>query len=712
MNKMDFSQARNKFNELYQKKELIPKSLCSVDGKFIDNITIKDVNGNPNEEYYKWEFIYSLINSELIPSRDYIGAEIYFPKGNIHSQPIKVDSVIFSDIKWIDYYRKYRDNPKDVDSLLKVRELAVGMIEYKRNDKSIEQVFSSQIRASIKESESPFVLGIYYDTGRLFLFKKIGDEITRFNNALSFPTSQRILERYQLEITDPYYSIPSLDNIEKIIRQDNKNDRSTMRIEDLDIVYTIQDDKMKNALNSIMISMDSVSLNNQEGYMILIQLIAMKIFDEKQRDNHGGYLQFYINNNELYKSTLNDSNVQAFIKRMGNLYSDAKMYYTNILGENKINWKLPKHVKIANEIVCQFQDYSFVKSSNNDLYQLIFYNFATEFQKGEKGQFLTPLPIIDFMVKIVNPKEGETICDPCCGIADFLSKSYVNADMKLSDCMLYGFDNDYNMTVLAQLNMLLNGDGNAVIKYIPEYGTIDQKYSTANTIVKLDSNNHSSGRWDNWYDDTELLQYDVILTNPPFGKNRSLDLSKPDDLEVAKLYELYDLYTKENPKSGLDKGVVFLENAVRQIKEGKGRFAIVLSNSIMSNNTWPFVRQWLMRKIRIVALFDLPENVFAETGVNTTILVGYKPSPQRLQKLIDDNYSVFTRDIVNVGYKKKTSQRTVKFENDYALDPDTFETITNNQGESVLNEDFSRIISEFKEWCLNQETEIKELFLE
>ena len=712
MNKMDFSQARNKYNELYQQKAILPKSLCSVDGKFIDNISIKDVNGNPNEEYYKWEFIYSLINSELIPSRDYIGAEIYFPKGNIHSQPIKVDSVIFSDIKWIDYYRKYRENPKDVDSLLKVRELAVGMIEYKRNDKSIEQVFSSQIRASIKESESPFVLGIYYDTGRLFLFKKIGDEITRFDNALSFPTSQRILERYQLEITDPYYSIPSLDNIDKIIHQDNKNDRSKMRIEDLDIVYTIQDDKMKNALNSIMKALNSLSINNQEGYMILIQLIAMKIYDEKQRNIHGGYLQFYINENEQYKDTLNDPDVQVFITRMSALFNEAKLKYRNILEENKINWKLTKHVIIANKIVLQFQDYSFVKSSKNDLYQLIFYNFANEFQKGENGQFLTPLPIIDFIVRIVNPKAGETICDPCCGIADFLSKSYVNAEMKLDDCMLYGFDNSYDMTVLAQLNMLLNGDGNAVIRYISEYGSIDQKFTTANTIVKLESKNHSSGKWDNWYDNTELLQYDVILTNPPFGKNRSLDLSDPNDLEVAKLYELYDLYTKENPKSGLDKGVVFLENAVRQIKEGTGRFAIVLSNSIMSNNTWPFVRQWLMQKIRIVALFDLPENVFAETGVNTTILVGYKPTPKRLRELIDNNYSVFTRDIVNVGYKKKTSQRTVKFENDYALDPDTFETITNNQGESVLNEDFSKIISEFKEWCLNQETEIKELFLE
>ena len=108
----------------------------------------------------------------------------------------------------------------------------------------------------------------------------------------------------------------------------------------------------------------------------------------------------------------------------------------------------------------------------------------------------------------------------------------------------------------------------------------------------------------------------------------------------------------------------------------------------------------------------MPENVFAETGVNTTILVGYKPSKKRLDELISDDYSVFTRDIKNVGYKKKTSKRTVKFDNDYALNPETFETITNSEGESVLNEDFSRIIKEFKEWCVNQELDLKKLFLE
>ena len=445
--------------------------------------------------------------------------------------------------------------------------------------------------------------------------------------------------------------------------------------------------------------------------MILIQLIAMKIYDEKQRKDHGGYLQFYINDDEFYKGTLNSISIQTFIERMKKLYKEAKAYYNNILETNKIIWTQKEHIKISNEIVKQFQDYSFVLSSNNDLYQLIFYNFATEFQKDEKGQFLTPLPIIDFIVKIVNPKAGETICDPCCGIADFLSKSYINADMKLDDCQLFGFDNDYNMTVLAQLNMLLNGDGNAIIKYVPEYGTINQKFTIDKKIVPLHTDLHHSGNWNKWFDDTELMQYDVILTNPPFGKNRSLDLSDSHDLEVAKLYELYDKYTETNSKSGLDKGVIFIENAIRQIKEG-GRFAIVISNAIMSNNTWTFVREWIMNKIRIVALFDLPENVFAETGVNTTILVGYKPSEKRLLELISDDYSVFTRDIVNVGYKKKTSKRTVKFENDYALNPDTFETLTNENGESILNEDFTRIIKEFKEWCINQEIELKKLFLE
>lgn len=92
---MNFSEAKAKFDSIYSPLKKLNKSLTTVDGKFRNDISLIDVNGEPNEEYYKWQFIYSLIQAELIP-RDYIGTEIYFPKGNIGSAPIKIDAVIFS----------------------------------------------------------------------------------------------------------------------------------------------------------------------------------------------------------------------------------------------------------------------------------------------------------------------------------------------------------------------------------------------------------------------------------------------------------------------------------------------------------------------------------------------------------------------------------------------------------------------------------------
>lgn len=706
---MNFSDARIKFNEEYKNKNLISKSLVTVDGKFKYNISIKDVYGNPNEEFYKWQFIYSIINSSLYP-RDCIGTEIYFPKGNINSSPIKIDAVIFSSVEWIDYYIKYRED-KNQDALQKLRELAICVIEFKRNDKKIDQVFNSQIKASIKEPDSNFVLGIYYDTGRLFLFKKVDGEITRYDNGKNVPYSQRVLEKFQLEITDAYFLVPSFNDLIKIKNKDLRISKKDLKIEDLDIVYTINDQNIKDSLSFVLKSLDSVSLFNEEGYLILIQLIAIKIFDEKRSDQYGTTLNFYIEDEEYKNTNLANEKLQVFINRIKKLFDDAKVYYKNILLENKMDWKNIRHITIAKEVVKQFEKYSFVKSRKSDLYQLVFYNFATRFKKEENAQFLTPLPIIEFIVSMVNPRRNETVCDPCCGIGDFLSISYINANSKLNDRNLYGFDNDYNMTILAQLNMLLNGDGNSIIKYMPDKGSINQKLSIDENIKKLDLLYHSGGNWDNWVDGTELMKFDVVLTNPPFGQGRSLDLNNPRDLELAKLYELHNLYVQENPKAGLDLGIVFLENTIRIIREG-GRFAIVLSNSIASNNTWKFAREWLMKKVRLVALVDLPKDVFAETGVNTSIIIGYKPSKEKLEKLIDNNYSVFVREINNVGYTKKTSNRNVVFEKSYLLDDETFETIINTDGESVVNEDFTCTINDFREWCLFQEDELKKIFLE
>ena len=155
----------------------------------------------------------------------------------------------------------------------------------------------------------------------------------------------------------------------------------------------------------------------------------------------------------------------------------------------------------------------------------MFYRFANEFTKAEKAQFITPLRIIDFLVKIVNPRKGERIIDPTVGIADFLSLSYVNANKSLDDNDIYGIDNDEQMVKLAQLNMLLNGDGNATLKYKPDKGSILFKFKIDKDLVALDPALHKKGNWDHWVDGTKLMKFKGIISlttqNSPSGQRLS-----------------------------------------------------------------------------------------------------------------------------------------------------------------------------------------------
>lgn len=138
---------------------------------------------------------------------------------------------------------------------------------------------------------------------------------------------------------------------------------------------------------------------------------------------------------------------------------------------------------------------------------------------------------------------------------------------------------------------------------------------------------------------------------------------------------------------------------------------IVLSNSIASIDSHKIARKWLMDKMRIVAIFDLPANVFAETGVNTSVIVAYKPTQRELEKLKEQNYQVFFRGIEKVGYEVKTSKRVKFFAPTYKINYETFEIEIDNEGKAILDEDFSQTIKDFKQWCQSQEETLKNIFI-
>ncbi|WP_233139016.1 HsdM family class I SAM-dependent methyltransferase [Aggregatibacter actinomycetemcomitans] len=688
--------------------------------------TFKKKDGSSNEEFYKWQFLYSLVNSGLVP-KDYIGTEVHFPKGNKSSAPIKIDGAIFDDKKWFEHYKNYHQNG-DLDSLEWLREHLIVAIEFKKEDKkNIPEVWDKQLKAYLRESVRKFCLGILYDTGRLYLFKKQNDKLLRFSDEYNTKGEDSKTKDLCLHLTDPYLNIPSFQYLLDIENLKEK-DLSTRTIFDLDIISGVHSTQINDVMSNILRTMDKVGLTNQRGFEILIQILSLKIFDEKRNEkNNNHYLDFYITPSEKKYESLADENVQKLIKRINQLRDDASGAYTRILKNNVFNSKNENHVKVLIEVISQFQNYSFVRSHKTDLYQLVFYKFATPFSKENNAQFVTPLPLIDFLVKIINPRNGETVIDPTVGIADFLSVSYVNSNSKLDDGNIFGMDIDEQMVMLATLNMLLNGDGNAKIEAKSGYGSLLSKFDNDGGILELIPSMNKNGNWDNRPDEKKLKKFDVVLTNPPFGEDRAFTPKKDNntDKAVIECYELWNLYSNKGDDNSdtadkkklskkqatkIDLGVIFLENAYRILKEG-GRMGIVLSNSIASIDSHKIARQWLMDKMRIVAIFDLPANVFAETGVNTSIIVAYKPTADELEKLKEQNYQVFAKDIQRVGYEVKTNKRVKQFVPTYKIDYKTFEVQIDNGGNPMLDEDFTQTISDFKQWCISQEQVLQDMFI-
>ena len=666
-------------------------------------------NGDHNEQYYKWQFLNCFVGAGLC-ARDYIGTEVQFPKGNKSSAMIKLDGAIFDDKKWFSHYEALHTKKDDSkwDELNWLKEHLICALEFKKEgSKDVKGVFTSQLKTYMNESSKNSVFGILYDEGRLYLFHADGKKYTRLSDEFNIENKGKFEPAF--DVPDGYNNLLSLeDMINYDIAETKVVNLSGRKITDLSVISKTESKRLNDALYQILHTMDKCGLVNQRGYNILIQLLALKIYDEKNNSND---LKYYINPDEAIYKKITEDGLQDFLKRIEGIRAKAKTRYKKILNENFFDSGNENQIKVVIEIVRQFQNYSFSNSERNNLYQLVFYRFASQFSKADNAQFVTPLQIIDFIVDMVNPKNNETIIDPTVGIADFLSVSYVKSNGTLDDKNFYGVDIDEDMVKLATQNMLLNGDGNATIEVQSDgLGSINSKFDDEGNLIKLvprtEKQEHNyNGLWDNRVDGKQLKKFDIVLTNPPFGEARSW-VPNTSDLGIAECYELWNRYGQTK----IDLGVIFLENAVRVLADN-GRMAIVLSNSIASIASHKEARKWLCENMRIVAIIDLPANIFAEAGVSPSIIIAYKPSKEELSELRKNNYQVFSKEIKKVGYEVKTKNKVKTFETQYKLDPVTFEKMVNEDGTAKLDEEFTETIIAFKQWCNQQEDTLKELFL-
>ncbi len=305
-------------------------------------------------------------------------------------------------------------------------------------------------------------------------------------------------------------------------------------------------------------------------------------------------------------------------------------------------------------------------------------------QKPDKGQFFTPRPVVKMCVRMLNPKLSEYILDPACGPAGFLIHSlywvaerhiqakfadFTNRRYQYANSRLFGIDFDPRLARVAKAMMLIAGDGRTNVYRV-------------NSVDPREWKNRSDGLVGAIQDG----KFDIVMTNPPFAGN----ISQPEILGGFDLAYKGD-HTKSKRVSKLSRDVLFLERCLRFLRPG-GRMAIVLPQGNLNNTSAEYIRTWVMKKARVLAVVGLDVNTFKPfTGTKTSVIFLRKWAEEETP---DKDYPVFLA--VNEKPVKDNS-------GDYLFKKTTDGSYaTDGQGKRIIDHDLDEIAGGFIEFAQDQ----------
>lgn len=699
-----------KYKELKQIDAQWYKDCCGVYAKCKKSKTIAK-DGTRSEEWFRARMIWALVESGY-PAEN-ICVEFSIPKGSEGAKSINPDVVIFKNKNWKIIYDDW-----DKESYLpnELRKLMLVVMEVKANDTKVTSAVTKQLSEAMSSYIGDELYGIYFDNKEepIIFLKELNHPIRRYYNNKIIDGED--IEKLNLNNRDDLNSIPCFSDF---IKRTKVMDDVTK----LNFSYNqpITEENFADILKVINRLQDRLNVSHIQD--LIVEFITLKVADEKEvLRGEKDYFEFYITEEE---KNSNGTEKQVFRDRIYNLYERAKVTYQTLLTNREFYYEkyevnskeMLKPLRVDDEkfligMIEKIQKKTILNDSNTNYNQIIFNNFGSNIDKAKEKQFFTPLHIVDAIVRMINPNQLEEICDPCAGICDFLAVAYKHIQKKhgiLGDVnRLNGFDKDPKILKLALLNLVLNGDGNANIKTMD---SIVNKLCVDSSITdKFNISNYEPYNWTHLSDTNKnMKKFDIIMTNPPFGRGRDLKTGKNNEWDVPKkTMELYETWKISKEPQTIDMGIIFLENAYKLLKDG-GRMAIVLSNSIAGIAQWANVRKWLISKMRIVAIFDLPQDTFGETGVATTVIIAYKPKNNE-KDILSTNYEVFVKNIKNIGYKVKTTDRIVVMKPIFEVDTTTFERIKDKNGNDKRLTDLPQLVNEFNDWLEDNKHKYKYLY--
>jgi type I restriction enzyme M protein len=222
-------------------------------------------------------------------------------------------------------------------------------------------------------------------------------------------------------------------------------------------------------------------------------------------------------------------------------------------------------------------------------YEFLIAEFADS--AGKKGgEFYTPRDVVRLMVRLVDPRPGFRIYDPCVGSGGMLIQAKHHVEEhggNVRDLRLYGQDNNGGVWAICKMNMLLHGIADADIQ-------------NDDTLAKP---MHREGG--------ELMRFDRILTNPPFSQNYART-----GMEFQERFR-YGWC----PESGKKADLMFAQHMVSVLRP-QGSLATVMPHGVLfRGGEEKKIRQGFIEDDLLEAVIGLAPNLFYGTGIPACILI-------------------------------------------------------------------------------------------
>jgi type I restriction enzyme M protein len=235
-----------------------------------------------------------------------------------------------------------------------------------------------------------------------------------------------------------------------------------------------------------------------------------------------------------------------------------------------------------------------------DVYEGLLEKNAADLKSGA-GQYFTPRPLIRAIVAVVRPKAGDTLCDPACGTGGFLlaahesisSRGMLDPDEKqhLRFDALRGWEIVDATARLCAMNLLLHGIG----------GEDAESPIRVEDALKSDPGS----------------RYEVVMTNPPFGRKSSVQFVNAEgEAERESLVVLRDDFWASTSNKQLN----FVQHVKTLLKIG-GRAAVVVPDNVLfEGGAGETIRRKLLQECDVHTLLRLPTGIFYAQGVKANVL--------------------------------------------------------------------------------------------